>query len=41
MAKLNLFIRICIAVLLVLGIIYVSSLVDFIFLPLLSRCSML
>lgn len=36
MAKLNLFIRICIAVLLVLGIIYVSSLVDFIFTPIIS-----
>lgn len=36
MVKLNLFIRICIAVLLVLGIIYVSSLVDFIFTPIIS-----
>ncbi|AIQ42803.1 AI-2E family transporter [Paenibacillus sp. FSL R5-0912] len=39
MAKLNLFIRICIAVLLVLGIIYVSSLVDFIFTPIISLFS--
>ncbi|WNS45295.1 AI-2E family transporter [Paenibacillus sp. MMS20-IR301] len=36
MAKLNLFIRICIAVLLVLGIIYVGSQVKFIFTPVLS-----
>lgn len=36
MAKLNLFIRVCIAVLLVLGIIYVGSLVDFIFTPVIS-----
>jgi predicted PurR-regulated permease PerM len=39
MAKLNLFIRICLAVLLVLGIIYVSSLVDFIFTPIISLFS--
>ena len=36
MAKLNLFIRICIAVLLVLGIIYVGTLVNFIFTPVIS-----
>ncbi|OKP65638.1 AI-2E family transporter [Paenibacillus sp. P3E] len=36
MAKLNLFIRICIAVLLVLGIIYVGTLVNFIFTPVFS-----
>lgn len=36
MVKLNLFIRICVAVLLVLGIIYVGSLVNFIFNPIIS-----
>ncbi|ASA23246.1 AI-2E family transporter [Paenibacillus donghaensis] len=36
MAKLNLFIRICIAVLLVLGIVYVGAQVKFIFTPVLS-----
>lgn len=36
MAKLNLFIRICIAVLLVLGIIYLGTQVKFIFTPILS-----
>ncbi|GBG08785.1 AI-2E family transporter [Paenibacillus sp. MY03] len=41
MTKLNVFIRICIAVLLVLGIIYLSSLVSFIFTPLLSLFSII
>lgn len=41
MKRLNAFIRICIAVLLVLGIIYLSSLVPFIFTPLLSFLSIM
>ncbi|MFE4709762.1 MULTISPECIES: AI-2E family transporter [unclassified Paenibacillus] len=41
MAKLNVFIRICIAVLLVLGIVYVGTLVDFIFKPVLSLFSVI
>ncbi|MFC3746239.1 AI-2E family transporter [Paenibacillus sp. GCM10012306] len=41
MAKLNVFIRVCIAILLVLGIVYVSTLVDFIFKPVLSLFSVI
>ncbi|GGF80628.1 UPF0118 membrane protein YueF [Paenibacillus albidus] len=41
MAKLNLFIRICAAVLLVLAIVYVGTLVDFIFTPLVSLFSVI
>jgi predicted PurR-regulated permease PerM len=41
MRKLNIFIRVCIAILLALGIIYLSSLVPFIFTPLLSFFSII
>lgn len=41
MAKLNVFIRICLAVLLVLGIVYLSTLVDFIFKPVLALFSVI
>jgi len=41
MAKLNTFIRICLAVLLVLGIVYLGSRVDFIFTPILSLFSVI
>lgn len=41
MAKLNTFIRICLAILLVLGIIYLGSRVNFIFTPILSLFSVI
>lgn len=41
MARLNLFIRVCIAIALVLGIVYLGSLVSFIFLPILSLFSVI
>lgn len=41
MAKLNTFIRICLAILLVLGIVYLGSRVDFIFTPILSLFSVI
>lgn len=41
MAKLSTFIRICLAILLVLGIVYLSSRVDFIFTPILSLFSVI
>lgn len=41
MAKLNNFIRVCLAILLVLGIVFLGSRVDFLFTPILSLFSVI